>query len=174
MAFIQNGESGESNNERNNRSKKPPASTNNRTPTHEENEEGTNSQHEAAFATRGEIVCRRCGEKEHKSPNCRVANDKAETYKATQGGNTGYAQLVSSSVNWDLPGDRDKAKNFMFLLYHANGLTQGTEHKDDGLTAVHQTMAFSMASSGIPTTWILLDNQSTCDIFANPALLRDI
>jgi hypothetical protein len=62
MAFAQKGESGENQNERNSRSKRPPASTNNRAPTHEGNKE-TNSQHEAAFATHGEIVCRRCGEK---------------------------------------------------------------------------------------------------------------
>jgi hypothetical protein len=151
MAFAQNGKSGENQNERNSRSKRPPTSTNDRAPTHEGKEE-TNSQHEAAFATRGEIVCQRCGEKDHKSPNCRAANDKAETYKATQGGNTGYAQLVSSSVNWDLPGDKDEAQNFMFLLYHADGPTEGTEHKDDGSTAVRQTMSFSMANSGITTT----------------------
>jgi hypothetical protein len=56
MAFAQNGESGENQNERNSRSKRPPASTNSRAPTHKGKEE-TNSQQEAAFGTRGEIIC---------------------------------------------------------------------------------------------------------------------
>jgi hypothetical protein len=56
MAFAQNGESGENQNKRNSRSKRPPASTNNPAPTHDGNQE-TNTQHEAAFATHGEIVC---------------------------------------------------------------------------------------------------------------------
>jgi hypothetical protein len=58
-------------------------------------------QDEFAFATRSaEIICRRCGNKDHKSPECRASNDKVETYKATQGGNVGYSQFVSTlSVN---------------------------------------------------------------------------
>jgi hypothetical protein len=49
---------------------------------------------ETAFAAHGaEIICRGCGDKNHNSPECCATNEKSETYKATQGGNTGYSQF---------------------------------------------------------------------------------
>jgi hypothetical protein len=130
-----------------------------------------------ALATRGgarDIVCKRCGDRDHESPDCRAANDKAEAYKATQTGNTGFSQLISGivkSVNWGSLEAADEANDWSFLTA---GSTKGTEHRSDGTTVTHKTMAFSTSSNGLPTSCILLDNQLTCDIFANPALLKDI
>jgi hypothetical protein len=68
---------------------------------------------EVTFATRGDIICKWCGNKDHKSPDCRAPNNKAEAYKATQVGNTGFSQLiVSSGVNWDSVDSTDEASNF--------------------------------------------------------------
>jgi hypothetical protein len=35
-------------------------------------------------------------------------------------------------------------------------------------------MALSTSKNGLPASWILLDNQSTCDNLANPKLLKNI
>jgi hypothetical protein len=129
---------------------------------------------EVALATRGDtrdIVCKRCGDRDHRSPNCRAPNHKAETYKATQTGNTGFSQLVSASVNWDSIEAADEANNWSFL---SEGSSQGTEHRSDGTTVPHKKMALSTSNNGLPASWILLDNQSTCDIFADPKLLKNI
>ena len=50
---------------------------------------------------------------------------------------------------------------------HATQLTHSTH--------THSGMTFSVQSNHtIPTTWILLDNQATADVFGNAALLNDI
>jgi hypothetical protein len=73
-------------------------------------------QDETTFATRGsEIICRRCGDKNHKSPECRATNEKSESYKATQGGNMEHSQFISASVHWDNIATQDNGTNFMFL-----------------------------------------------------------
>jgi hypothetical protein len=142
------------------KSKTPGATTDKRPP------------NETAFATHGaEIICRHCGDKHHKSPECCATNEKSETYKATQGGNTGYSQLITASVNWDDIATLDDSRNFIFLNHAA---TQGFELKSDGTTVPHRTMAFSTSNKGLSISWILLDNQSTCNNFANPKLLMNI
>jgi hypothetical protein len=42
------------------------------------------------------------------------------------------------------------------------------------VTQVHKSTIFSQANSGIPKTWYLLVNQSTCDIVSNPQLVDNI
>jgi hypothetical protein len=54
--------------------------------------------------------------------------------------------------------------NFIFLD-HATGATPGFKLKRGGTTVPHRTMAFSTSNKGLFIFWILLDNQSTCDIF---------
>jgi hypothetical protein len=106
-------------------------------------------EEEVALATRGEIVCHQCGQKDHKSPQCRAANDVVDTYRNIQGENKGVSQLIHSSVNWDLPDD--EGQNFVF---HGDAETHFETHcietKADGTSEVHHTMVFSTSINGLP------------------------
>jgi hypothetical protein len=79
--------------------------------------------------------------------------------------------LITSTVNWGSLDDSEEGLNDMFL---SKGAKKAVEHRSDDTSTSHKTMAFSQANSGLPATWILLDNQLTCDIFSNPSLLENV
>ncbi len=123
-------------------------------------------------------VCRRCGTDGHTSIECNVGQDKVEIYRQSQQANQGVSQLIHS-VDWDgvSGGTDDEAQNWAFLTqdtFKSDGPIQCTEYHKNGSISIHKSTIFSQANSGIPDTWYLLDNQSTCDIVSNPKLVKNI
>jgi hypothetical protein len=72
----------------------------------------------------------------------------------------------------------DEAQNWVFLThdtFKSDGPIKCTEYNKQGsISKIHKSTIFSQANSGIPDTWYLLDNQSTCDIVSNPKLVQNI
>jgi hypothetical protein len=153
-------------------------------------DESNNISQEQAFATTGgagnnanrgnnKKTCRRCGTDGHTSIECNSGSDKVESYRQSQQPNQGVSQLIHA-VSWDGVNNAtdDDAINWTFLVndvFKHDAPVQCTEHHKNGsISQVHKSTIFSQANSGIPSTWYLLDNQSTCDIVSNPRLVKNI
>ena len=78
------------------------------------------ANHETALLQDAKIVCRRCGEDGHKSPECRTTTTKVGTYQS--GKQTGTNHIISGSTTWDdLPDTgNDDVINYMFLNTEAS------------------------------------------------------
>jgi hypothetical protein len=150
-------------------------------------DDNTNAQ-EQIFITNGgsgnannqKKVCRRCGTDGHTSVECDSGKDKVNIYQQLQQANQGVSQLIHA-VNWDGVTNTindNKATNWIFLnsvLFKSNGPTKCTKYNKNGTVAqTHKSTIFLQANSGIPNTWYLLDNQSTCNIISNPKLVKYI
>jgi hypothetical protein len=148
---------------------------------------------EQAFAThsappsngsnRQKKVCRRCGQDDHNSIECNATQDKVDIFRQSTQANTGVSQLINA-VDWDGVTDTihdDEANNWVFLQatkqvsFKSDGPTTCTKFNKDGSVAgTHKSNIFSQSNGGIPKTWYLLDNQSTCDIVSNPRLVTNL
>ncbi len=100
-------------------------------------------------------ACTRCGRTNHTIDKCIAKRHEDGTLLHTEGGATGGDEVSPAHAYGSLG---DNATALMFV----NSDTNSTHHPK------------SSSNGAIPSSWILLDSQSTIDVFSNGELLEKI
>ena len=105
---------------------------------------------------RSTITCFRCGQRGHYASEFNATTEEVEKYRESQTPTTNHGageQLLTAGVLEDDP-NTDITTNWMFNQVH-----------------VDQTHIETRHGGCLPVEWVLLDNQSTIDVFVNHHLL---
>jgi hypothetical protein len=118
---------------------------------------------------RPDITCHKCGRAGHFSNKC------IETTHTNGTALTVMSEMSDSAMSPVGDSNDDIA---MTLLGSVDEMEEGFQFLLDGLTgeAINHLHSQHKGATGqvVPQSWILLDNQSTVDVFSNKALLRNV
>ena len=92
------------------------------------------------------------------------------------------AQLLNAGLSGDIFDDQpDDSANWLFLQYDSSDIPSDVSPdwvflQQHGLNnrGDYRDVEHKKSDGGIPTSWVLLDNQSTIDVFMNCHLLQNI
>jgi hypothetical protein len=131
-----------------------------------------NEQASPPSAQRPPLRCYRCGRLDHPANRCRETTTVEGHQLLLDGAETAEATEPHDAFEFDF-SQSDDVNDFSFFMAGSSSTIQYERISEDANGFLFVTNENSRLNR-LPQNWILLDNQSTVNVFSNRSLLRNI